>query len=50
MAEALGEGSAVVQAAADAARAESNSRRRPGLLRRRLPWRRLFELAKNHLR
>ncbi|PPG41357.1 hypothetical protein C5C30_08175 [Rathayibacter sp. AY2B5] len=45
MAEALGEDPAVVQAAADAARAEPEARRRPGLLRRHLPWDRLLELA-----
>ncbi|PPG51978.1 hypothetical protein C5C24_05725 [Rathayibacter sp. AY2B3] len=45
MAEALGEDPAVVQAAADAARAEPDARRRPGLLRRHLPWSRILELA-----
>lgn len=46
MAEALGEDPAVVQAAADAARAEPSARRRPGLLRRHLPWSRVAELAR----
>lgn len=50
MAEALGEDAEVVQAAADAARAEPNARRRPGLLRRHLPWIRIAELAQRHLR
>lgn len=45
MAEALGELPGVVQAAADAALAEPNSRKRPGLLRRHLPWERIAELA-----
>lgn len=49
MAEALGEDAAVVQAAADAARAEPNARRRPGLLRKRLPWSRVAELARTRL-
>ncbi|MDR6866550.1 hypothetical protein J2Y69_001143 [Microbacterium resistens] len=46
MAEALGESADVVQAAADAARAEPNARKRPGLLRRHLPWARIDELAR----
>ena len=46
IAEALGEESDVVQAAADAARAEANARKRPGLLRRHLPWTRIAELAR----
>lgn len=45
MAEALGEDPVVVQAAADAARAEPNARKRPGLLRRHLPWARIAALA-----
>lgn len=49
MAEALGEEPAVVQAAADAARAEPSARRRPGLLRRHLPWSRIAELARQRL-
>ncbi|MEH0110725.1 hypothetical protein V6N00_13525 [Tersicoccus sp. MR15.9] len=46
MAEALGEDRAVVEAAADAARAETNARKRPALLRRHLPWSRIAELAR----
>jgi hypothetical protein len=46
MAEALGEDPAVVLAAADAARAEPNARKRPALLRRLLPWERIVQLAK----
>ena len=45
MAEALGEDADRVQAAADAARAEPNARKRPGLMRRYLPWNRIAELA-----
>lgn len=45
MAEALGEEPGVVQAAADAARSESNARKRPGLLRKYLPWSRIAELV-----
>jgi hypothetical protein len=48
MAEALGEEAAVVQAAADAARAEPDARRRPGVLRKHLPWARIAELARSH--
>lgn len=48
MAEALGEEPGVVQAAADAARDEPNPRKRPGLLRRHLPWNRIASLAKLH--
>lgn len=48
MAEALGEDPDVVQAAADTARDEPNARKRPGLLRRHLPWERIAELAKRH--
>lgn len=46
MAEALGENPVVVQAAADAARSEPSARRRPGLLRKHLPWPRIVELAR----
>lgn len=46
MAEALGEDPNEVQAAADAARAESNPRKRSGLLRRHLPWTRIVELVR----
>jgi hypothetical protein len=46
MAEALGEDSTVVQAAADVARGEPNARKRPGLLRRHLPWERISQLAR----
>ncbi|WP_403025576.1 hypothetical protein [Salinibacterium sp. GXW1014] len=46
MAEALGEDPAVVQAAADAARNEPNARKRPGLLRKHLPWARISHLAR----
>ena len=46
MAEALGEETAVVQAAADAARQEPDARRRPGILRKHLPWGRIAELAR----
>lgn len=49
MAEALGEDSAVVQAAADAARDEPNARKRPGLLRKQLPWSRIAELTRARL-
>lgn len=49
MAEALGEDPAVVQAAADAARAEPSARRRSGLLRRLLSWSRIAELARRRL-
>ncbi|MFI8776578.1 hypothetical protein ACIGH6_05745 [Brachybacterium paraconglomeratum] len=38
MAEALGVSPEVVQAAADAARAEGNARKRPGVIRSHLPW------------
>lgn len=48
LAEALGEDPAVVSAAANAARAEPNPRRRPGILRGALPWERIFELAQLH--
>lgn len=47
MAEALGEDPQVVQAAADAARAEINARKRPGKLRQHLPWTRIVELARS---
>jgi len=46
MAEALGEESAIVKAAADAARAEPNPRKRSGVLRAHLPWARISELAR----
>lgn len=46
MAEALGEDSAVVEVAADAARDELNARKRPGLLRSHLPWDRVAELVR----
>jgi len=49
MAEALGEDPRVVQAAADAARDEPNARKRPGLLRQYLPWRRIAELTRPYL-
>jgi len=45
MAEALGEDSAAVKAAADAAREEPSARRRPGVLRRHIPWARVYQLA-----
>lgn len=45
MAEALGENPAIVQATADAALAEPNARKRPGLIRKHLPWDRIYELA-----
>lgn len=45
MAEALGEEPGVVQAAADAARAQTNVRKRPGLLREYLLWTRIAELV-----
>lgn len=45
MAEALGEDSTVVKRAADAARDEPSARKRPGLLRRHLPWQRILQLA-----
>jgi hypothetical protein len=47
MAEALGEDPTVVKTAADAARDEPNARKRPGLLRRYLPWERVSQLARN---
>jgi len=46
IAEALGEDSAIVQKAADAARAESNKRRRSGIIRSHIPWQRVLALAK----
>ncbi|WP_298011697.1 hypothetical protein [uncultured Microbacterium sp.] len=46
MAEALGERPEIVQAAADAARAEPNARKHPGLLRKQLPWERVAALAR----
>lgn len=51
MAEALGEDATVVQDAADAARAEPSARRRPGLIRKKLPWERIAQLAetKRHI-
>jgi hypothetical protein len=49
MAEALGEDAAVVQEAADAARSEPNTRKRPGLIRKYLPWPRIEELASRKL-
>lgn len=49
MAEALGEDPAVVQAAADAARDEPNARKRPGHLRKQLPWSRIVELTRARL-
>lgn len=45
IAEALGEDEAVVHAAAAAVVAESEYRRRPALVRRHIPWVRVFELA-----
>ncbi|WP_157155913.1 hypothetical protein [Diaminobutyricimonas sp. LJ205] len=45
MAEALGEDSAVVLTAANAARNEPSARKRPGLLRKHLPWQRISQLA-----
>jgi hypothetical protein len=47
MAEARGEEPEALQAAADAARAEPSARKRPGLLRRLLPWGRIAELARS---
>lgn len=46
MAEALGEDPAFVKAAADAARDEPSARKRPGLMRRLLPWERILQLAR----
>lgn len=46
MAEALGEDPTTVQSIADAARDEPNSRKRPGLIRRRLSWDRVLALAR----
>lgn len=48
MAEALGEEPAIVKAAADAARAEPNARKRSGLLRAHLPWTRISELVRQN--
>lgn len=45
LAEALGAETEVVKAAADAARAEPNARKRPGLLRKHLPWALIADLA-----
>lgn len=45
IAEALGVGPAIVQASADAARREPNARKRPGLLRKHLPWALIAEQA-----
>jgi hypothetical protein len=49
MAEALGEDFTVVKAAADAAREEQSARRRPGVLRRHIPWARVYQLAMESL-
>lgn len=46
MAEAPGEDPAIVKAAADAATEEPNARKRPGLLRRHLPWERISQLVR----
>ncbi|MCL2807688.1 MAG: hypothetical protein FWD27_05980 [Coriobacteriia bacterium] len=48
MAEALGEDSAIVQKAADAARAESNKRRRSGIIRSHIPWQCIVSLISSH--
>jgi hypothetical protein len=45
MAEALGEDLAVVRAAADAARAEPDARKRPAVVRRLVPWERIAQLV-----
>lgn len=45
IAEALGEEPHVIQAAVDAALNEPNARKRPGLVRKYLPWERIYELA-----
>lgn len=49
IAEALGEDSAEVQATADAARSEPNARKRPGLIRKYVPWARIEQLATRRL-
>lgn len=46
MAEALGVDAELVQAAADAARAEPNPKKRSGLLRKHLPWTLIAERAR----
>lgn len=48
IAEALGVDAELVQAAADSARAEPNARKRPGLLRRHLPWSLIAEHARDN--
>jgi len=48
IAEALGEEDVIVQSAANAARVESDKRRRCGIIRTRIPWERIMELADNH--
>lgn len=45
IAEALGEEPTVVRNAADAAQAEPNLKKRPGILRKHLPWNRIITLA-----
>lgn len=50
MAEALGANQELVQAAANAARAEPNARKRPGLLREHLPWSLIAERAGDYSR
>lgn len=48
MAKALGENSVALQAAADAACDESDEKKRPGLLRKQLPWDRIAIPTKRH--
>lgn len=50
IAEALGEDSSVVQAAADAALSEPNQKKRPALIRKYITWSRIAELARQYLR
>lgn len=47
MAEALGEDPVTVRTAADAAREESNARKRPAVLRSHLPWHRIAAMAEH---
>lgn len=49
LAEALGEDTELVRAAAEAARAEPNARRRPGALRKFFPWSRIARLARDRM-
>ncbi|MCI1935075.1 MAG: hypothetical protein LKJ44_05125 [Bifidobacteriaceae bacterium] len=50
IAEALGEDSSIVQAAATAALNEPNKKKRPALIRKYITWSRIAELARQYLR